>query len=284
MKTRTPAVFAAGSLSLALALTACGNDSADEESAVEASEEKEEKGGLAELLSSLGDNTDAITNYTLTLDMTVPDPDLGDFEVTMVSEVMDDPETVQATMVMPFLGEMMYDLMSIGGELPADVTAEDLGTIIVIAQEGQDPLMANQNGLYGDTAWVRTDASNMDQNPDDVFDVESLPELAGAFAALDQVEEAGSESIDGVETTVVEGAMTSEEMDALKPEQANAIKELIGGDVAGTLDVALWIDADGFPMRMEFSDDEADVAMEFSAIDSTSFDVPAEDEIGAFQQ
>ncbi|GAA1112559.1 LolA-like protein [Nocardiopsis metallicus] len=284
MKTRTPAVFAAGSLSLALALTACGNDSADEESAVEASEEKEEKGGLAELLSSLGDNTDAITNYTLTLDMTVPDPDLGDFEVTMVSEVMDDPEAVQATMVMPFLGEMMYDLMSIGGELPADVTAEDLGTIIVIAQEGQDPLMANQNGLYGDTAWVRTDASNMDQNPDDVFDVESLPELAGAFAALDQVEEAGSESIDGVETTVVEGAMTSEEMDALKPEQANAIKELIGGDVAGSLDVALWIDADGFPMRMEFSDDEADVAMEFSAIDSTSFDVPAEDEIGAFQQ
>ena len=284
MKTRTPAVFAAGTLSLALALTACGNDPADEETTVEAAEEQEEKGGLAELLSGLGENTDDITNYTLTLDMVLPDPDQGDFEVGMVSEVMDDPEAVRATMSMPFLGEMMYGMMSAVGELPADVTAEDLGTIIVIAEEGQDPLLANQNGLYGDSPWVRTEASEMEQDPDDVFDIESLPELASALSGLDQAEEAGTASIDGVETTVVEGTMTGEELDELAPEQASAIEELLGGSVAGDLDVTLWIDADGFPMRMEFSDDEADVSMEFSDIGSTSFEIPAEDEIGPLQQ
>ncbi len=277
-------MIAAGSLSLVLALTACGNDAADE-TAVDAVEEEQEeqKGGLSELLSSLGDNTQEVTNYTLTMDMSMPDEDLGDIEISMVSEVMDDPAAVQSTMNMPFLGEMMFDLMSLGGELPADVTAEDLGTIVVIVEEGQDPLMANQNGLYGDTAWIRTDASNMDQNPDEVFDVESLPELAGALAELDQAEETGNETIDGVETTVVAGSMTGEELGELDTAQAAALKELMGGSIAGSLDVTLWIDADGFPMRMEFSDDEADVAMEFSALGSTSFEVPAEEEIGAMQ-
>ena len=283
MKTRTPVVIAAGSLSLVLALTACGNDAADETAVEVAEEQDEQKGGISELLSNLGDNTQEITNYTLTMDMTIPDPEMGDIEISMVSEVMDDPQAVQSTMSMPFLGEMMFDLMSVAG-LPDGVTAEDLGTIVVIAEEGQDPLMANQNGLYGDSAWVRTDdMSGMDQNPDEVFDIESLPELAGALAELDQAEETGSETVDGVETTVVAGSMTSEELDELDPAQSAAIRDLIGGSVAGTLDVTLWIDADGFPMRMEFSDDEADVAMEFSAIGSTSFEMPAEEEIGAMQ-
>ncbi|MEU3017239.1 LppX_LprAFG lipoprotein [Nocardiopsis sp. NPDC007018] len=279
MKTRTPAVVAAGSLSLALALTACGNDAADE-TTVEASEETEEKGGLQELLSSLGDNTDDITNYTLSLDLNMPDPELGDISMDMVYEVMDDPEAVQTTMSMPFLGEMMLELMSLGGEAPEGVTADDLGTFIVILQPGQDPLVADQHGLQGDSPWLRTDEASMDQDPDEFFDIESLPELAGAFAALEQAEETGTEEVDGVETTVVSGSMTNDDLAELDPEQARAVKDLVGSDIAGTLDVTLWIDGDGFPMRMEFSDDEADIAMEFSAIGSTAFDLPSEDEIG----
>lgn len=272
-------MVAAGSLSLVLALTACGNDAADE-TAVEAAEEQEEKGGLSELLSSLGDTTVEIPNYTLTLDIATSEPEVGDIEMSMVYEVMDDPQAVQTTMAMPFVGEMMYELMSMGGQLPGDITAEDLGTFIVILEDGQDPLVADQHGLQGDSPWLRTDESNMDQDPDEFFDIESLPELVGAFAALDQAEETGTEAIDGVETTVVEGSMTNEDLSELDSEQASAIKELVGSDIAGTLDVTLWIDADGFPMRMEFSDDEADIAMEFSSIGSTSFEIPADDEIG----
>ncbi len=278
MKTRTPTAIVAGSLALALTLTACGNDAADDTSG-EASEQGGQ-GGLSDLLSSLSANTQELTNYTLTMDMTVPDPESGGLEISMVSEVMDDPAAVQSTMSMPSLGESLFELMSVGGALPADVTAEDLGTMVVIAEEGQDPLLANRNGLYGDSPWVRTDTSSMEQNPDDVFDVESLPELAGALAGLDQAEETGSETIDGVETTVVAGSMTSEELDELDPAQADAIRSLIGGSITGTLDVTLWIDSDGFPMRMELSDDESDVAMEFSAIGSTSFEMPPEEEIG----
>ncbi|MGW5876416.1 LppX_LprAFG lipoprotein [Nocardiopsis terrae] len=284
MQTRTPAFVAAGSLSLALALTACGSDAAEEETTTEAAAEEEQGGDkkstIEDLLGSLGDNTDEITNYTLTLDMTAPDPDMGEITIGMVYEVMDDPAAIQTTMNMPFLGEMMFEMMSLGGELPADVTAEDLGTFIVIFEEGQDPLVADQHGLQGDTPWIRSSEAQMEQDPDDFFDIESLPELAGAFAQLDQAEETGTEAIDGVETTVVEGAMTAEDLEGLDPEQAGAIEELVGSEIAGTLDVTLWIDDNGFPMRMEFSDDEADISMEFSGIDSTSFDMPAEDQIG----
>lgn len=275
---RTPAVLAAGSLSLVLMLTACGNDAPEEETTV-AAEEEEETSTLQELLAGIAGSTTDITNYTLAIDMTMPDPDMGDMEMGLVYEVMDDPEAMQATMSMPFLGEMMFDLMSLGGELPEGVTAEDLGTHIVIFQEGSDPLVADQHGLQGDSPWIRGDESTMDQHPSDIFDLEELPGLTAAFAEIDQIEEDGTEEVNGVETTVVRGSMTEEDIDALDAEQKLAVLELTG-PVSGTLDVSLWVADDGFPMRMDFSDDEADITMEFSEIDSTSFEIPAEDQIG----
>ncbi|GHC70121.1 hypothetical protein GCM10007079_01310 [Nocardiopsis terrae] len=283
MKTRTPAFVAAGSLSLALALTACGSDAAEEETTEAAAEEgqgDDKKSTIEDLLGSLGDNTDELTNYTLTLDTTESDPDVGEIEAGLVYEVMDDPEAVQTTMNVPLLGEMMFEFMSIGGELPADLTAEDLGTFIFITEEGQDPLVADQHGLQGDSPWLRNSPDQMEQDPDDFFDLESLPDLAKALAEVDQAEETGTEAIDGVETTVVEGSMTAEDLDGLTSEQKGVLEKLMGGDVTGALNVTLWIDDNGFPMRMDLSDDKADASMAFSDIDSTSFEMPTEDQIG----
>lgn len=278
--TRTPAVLAAGAFSLALMLTACGDDTPDEETTVSAEEQEEEgTSTLQDLLAGLVDNTTEITNYTLDIEMTMPDPEMGDIEMGLLYEVMDAPEAMQATMSMPFLGEMMFELMSMGGELPEGVTAEDLGTHVVIIQEGSDPLVADQHGLQGDAPWIRGDASDMEQNPTDTFDLESLPDLVAAFAEIDQIEESGTEEVNGVETTVIQGSMTEEDIDALDAEHKLAVLELIGS-VSGTLDVSLWVADDGFPMRIDFSDDEAAITMEFSEIGTTSFEMPSDDQIG----
>ncbi|MEU3306854.1 hypothetical protein ACWGSK_18965 [Nocardiopsis sp. NPDC055551] len=273
--TRTPALLSAGAFSLVLMLTACGNDPAEEETTVSTEKQEEEGGGSPkDLLAQVFDSTTEITNYTLDIDMTAPDVEMG-----ILYEVMNDPVATQATMSMPLMGEMMFELMSMGGELPDGVTAEDLSTYIVIFEEGSDPLVADTYGLQGDAPWIRGDASTMEQNPSDAFDIESLPDLVAAFATLDQIEETGTEEVGGIETTVLQGSMTEEEINALDAEQKLAVIELLGS-VSGTLDVSLAVSDDGFPMRIDFSDDQADVTMEFSEIGSTSFEIPAEEQIG----
>lgn len=278
VKTRMPALFAAGAL--ALSLTACGGDAPEEEPAGEAAEEPKESsgGGILELLSSLGDNTKDVDNYTLDISMAMPDPDLGELDVTMTYEVMDDPEVAQITMVMPFMGEMLLELAQLGGGNP-DLTAEELSTSIFIVPTEGESLVSNHNGLYEvDTPWARgvDDADGM--APDEMFDTRDLPEIAGAFASIDQIEAKGTEEVSGVGTTLVEGTMTSEDIDDLTPEQKRAVDGMLDG-LEGSVDVSLWIADNGFPMRMDFSDDEADISLVFSAIGETSFEIPGEDEI-----
>ncbi|MEE2036089.1 hypothetical protein Q8791_02480 [Nocardiopsis sp. CT-R113] len=277
MKTRTPALITAGTL--ALALTACGGGAPEETTEAEAVEETEAGGGgIADLLSKLSENTQDVTNYTLDLDLTMPDPELGEIDLTMTYEVMDDPEAAQVTMVMPFLGDMLLELAAMGGEVP-DLTAEELGTTVLIVPAEGESLMSNHNGLHEvDTPWARGVQDTADFAPEEMFDISALPDLVGAFAEIDQIEEAGTEEISGVETTLVEGTMTSEEIDALDAEQQLAVQELIG-DVSESVDVSIWIDGDGFPMRLDFSDEEADISMVFSALGETSFEIPGEDEI-----
>lgn len=280
MNTRTPAFIAAGSLSLLLALTACGNEepAADGGDTAEASPAGS---SLGDLLDNLGASTQELTNYTLDMEVVTVDPAAeGDVTVTFNYQVIDDPAAVLATVDMPFLGETMYDLMSMSGELPEGVTAEDLSASTVLLLEGGDTLMADPHGLYGSgTPWLRGDVEE-NADPTESFDVDALPDLAGAFSELEDVTEVGTEEIDGVETTVVEGSMSTGDISEMTAEERGAVEQLFGGGLESTLDTKLWLDADGFPMRIEFSDDESDVWMEFSALGSTSFEIPAEDEIG----
>ncbi|WP_026122953.1 LolA-like protein [Nocardiopsis halotolerans] len=277
MNTRMPALLTAGTL--ALTLTACGGGAPEEEPANEAAATPEEGGGnVLDLVAGLGESTQEIDNYTLDMEMVMPDPDMGEIDMTMTYEVMNDPEATQITMVMPFLGEMLLGLAETTGT-GTGLTAEELGTSILIVPAGGEVLVSNHNGLQEvDTPWMRG-LQNTDQvNPDDMFDINTLPEVVGAFSEIEQVEETGTEEISGVGTTVIEGTMTSEEIEAMSTEQRSAVDDLMG-DVTGTLNVSFWITDDGFPMRIDMADDEADISMVFSSIDETSFEIPSEDEI-----
>ncbi|WP_433698572.1 hypothetical protein [Nocardiopsis sp. CA-288880] len=277
MKTRMPSLLTAGTL--ALALTACGGGAPEEEAVeVEAAEEPGEGGGVLDMLAELASSTQEVTNYTLDLDMSMPDPELGTVDMTMTYEVMDDPEAAQVTMVMPFVGEMLLELAALGGEDPG-LTAEELGTTVLIVPAEGETLVSDHNGLQEvDTPWARGVQDTAELGPQEMFDIASLPDLVGAFAEIDQIEEAGAEEVGGVETTLVEGTMTAEEIDALDAEQKLAVLELIG-DVSGSVDVSIWVGRDGFPMRLDFSDEKADVSMVFSELGETSFEIPGEDEI-----
>ncbi|MDE3722343.1 hypothetical protein PWG71_13170 [Nocardiopsis sp. N85] len=278
MKTRVPALFSAGVL--ALSLTACGSEEAPEEVAEVAEAAEEEKGGgLFDLLSNLGESTAEVTNYTLDISMAMPDPDLGEIEVDMTYEIMDDPQATQVTMVMPSIGEVLAELAALGGAAP-DLSAEELGTTIIILPPEGESLISNHNGLQDvDTPWARglDDAGQL--APEDLFDLSTFPDMVGAFAEVDQIEETGSEDVDGVATTVVEGTLTQEDVDAMDAESKSAVLDFLGGDLAGAVDVSIWIAEDGFPMRMHLADDEMDMELEFSSIGTTSFEIPAEDQI-----
>lgn len=280
MKTRVPALFTAGVLALSLA--ACGSEEAPEptEEATEAAAEENGGGGILSLLSSLGENTAEMTNYTLDVQMAAEDPDMGAFNADFTFEVIDDPQAVQTTVVMPEMGEMLLELFTLAGT-DNGLTAEDLGTTIMIAPADGETLFSNHNGLQEvDTEWARGaqgDSQSMD--PEEMFDLQEFPELAGAFAGIEQIEETGSEEVNGVQTTVVSGTLTQEEVDAMDAASKQAVEDFIGGSIAGTFEVTIWIAEDGFPMRMNLADDDLSMEMEFSEIGTTSFEIPAEDQI-----
>ncbi|OKI23850.1 hypothetical protein A6A08_00645 [Nocardiopsis sp. TSRI0078] len=274
-----PALMTAGTL--ALALTACGGGAPEEEPADAAAETPEESsgGGILDLVASLGQSFQEVDNYTLDMEMVASDPEEGDTTMTTTYEVMDDPEAAHVTMVMPFVGEAILGLAELSGE-DLGLTAEELGTSILIVPAEGDVLVSNHNGLQEvDTPWVRGVQDTETAPSDEVFDTSHFPRIAGTVAEIEQIEEVGTEEVSGVETTLVEGTLTQEEVEALEPEQKKAVNELMGGSIEGTVEVSAWIADDGFPMRMEFSDDVADVSMVFSDLGETSFEMPSEDEI-----
>jgi hypothetical protein len=273
-----PVLISAGTL--ALSLTACGGGAAEEEPAEAAAESPEEGGGgsVLDLVARLGESTQSVDNYTLDISMVMPDPDMGDIDMDMTYEVMEDPQAAKVTMVMPSMGEMLLELTEMSGQ-DLGLTAEELGTSIVIIPAEGDALVSNHNGLQDvGTAWI-SGAQDTDQiAPEEMFDINALPDIVGAFAEIEQIEETGAEEISGVSTTLIEGTMTGEDVEALNQEQKDAVNELLGG-VSGPVDVSVWVADDGFPMRLDFSDEEADISMVFSNLGETSFEMPAEDEI-----
>ncbi|WP_223838642.1 LolA-like protein [Nocardiopsis deserti] len=281
MKTRIPVLISAGTL--ALSLTACGGGAAEEEpaEATEAAEASEEGGSsVQDLVAVLGESVQGVDNYTVEMEASSADPELGDVSMTQTYEVMDDPEAIRSTMVTPYMGEMMLEMLSLAGSAPEGVTAEDLSTNISIVHNGGEVLLADPHGIYGaGTPWVRSEQAETADAPLD-FNIDSMFDLVSVFSALEQIEETGEEQVDGVDTTVVEGTVTAEAVGALSEEKRTAVEELLGGELDEGVEATLWLDGEGFPMRLEFSDSVSEVRMEFSSIGETSFETPAEDEIG----
>ncbi|KOX13069.1 hypothetical protein ADL05_20315 [Nocardiopsis sp. NRRL B-16309] len=269
-------------MTLALALSACGAPEEEPEgtpSDAAADEGESGSAGVLELLGDLASRTEAVDNYTLDMDITSTDPELGETEMTFTYEVMADPQAAQVTVFMPAMGEMLAELAELGGS-GSDLSTEELSTSIVIVPAEGEMLVSNHNGLQEvDTAWARGTAGEGQQPvTENMFDTSELPKVAGAVASIDTMEETGTEEVDGVSTTVLEGSFTPEDLEAVEDDQRSALNELVGG-VDDAMDVAIWISDDGFPMRMDFSDEVSDVSMVYSLLGETSFEMPAEDEI-----
>ncbi|MFW6640134.1 hypothetical protein ACOALZ_08810 [Nocardiopsis algeriensis] len=278
MKTSLPAMIAAGAL--ALSLTACGSDTPDEttEAPVEATEAAGDS--LSDLLGSLTENTREVTSYTFELEGTAQDATEGETSISMTYAVMDDPAAVQVSVYMPEIGEAMAGLLALGGGLPEGVTEEELSTTTVLIPEGQEALIANPYGFYGESPWVRDGDSGTASDITGAFDVNQLPLITDVFAGLEQAEEAGEEQIDGVDTTIVAGILTSAEFEALSAEERSAVSAVFLPTPGEDVPCRLWVSEDGFPMRIEFADSASQAWIEFSSVGSTSFEVPADDQIG----
>ncbi|WP_053063611.1 hypothetical protein [Nocardiopsis sp. RV163] len=192
---------------------------------------------------------------------------------------MDDPEAFRCVSVMPYAGELMATMFSAAGALPEGVTAEDLSTSEYISHNGGELLLSDPHGLYGtETPWVYSTRTTRTESALD-FELVGLSDLVSAFSGMEQAEAVGEEQVDGVDTTVIEGTMSSERIAALREDQAAVLDGLLGRPVPEGMDAVLWIDDAGFPMRVEFSGAGSEVSMEFSAVGETSFEIPDEDEI-----
>ncbi|MFV2196327.1 LppX_LprAFG lipoprotein [Nocardiopsis sp. LOL_012] len=274
MKTGIPAALSVGVL--ALSLTACGGSAQEGATTSEGSEAAGGATSVLDLIDGLADNTDEVTNYTLETDIVSTGPEAIGISITM--EVMDDPEAVRTSMYMPFMAEMVRGMAELQGQDVEGLTTEELGTTTVITLPDGTTLTSNHTGLQGaDTPWIRGESDTQVEISDQDFDRENLGSLYSALTDIDSFEETGTEEVNGVPTTRVEGTLTAEQYAALAPEQQEAFGSM--NESGGTMDVSVWIGDDGFPMRMEFSGDEGDMAMVFSKLGETSFEIPAEDQI-----
>jgi hypothetical protein len=207
------------------------------------------------LLSALAAATDRADNYTLELGFGPGSPNGPDGSQTLLSyEVSDSPAAVRATLA-----------RADGSEL-----------VVVYPKDGE-PLLYDTGDLLGaPTEWVRGDALLPAPAPSEVFDLASLPELVDLIAGMEGVQAGPAESVGPVEVLPLTGSLPA--TDGATAERG-AVAPLLGEDASGALEVSVWVDRSGFPVRMESSGEGAWLWLEFSDRDRTSFHVPNGDEV-----
>ncbi|CAM3720546.1 LppX_LprAFG lipoprotein [Nocardiopsis gilva] len=264
---------------LALVTTACGGGAAED--APEKTHESEPQQETAatkpsDIFELLGTKTAELDNYRVDVEMTVEDEEIGTYRPSFSYQVMDDPEAI--LMDVDF-GEEFGDALveAMGGEEPPG--GLDAFTHTTLVYVGDDVYVKNDHGLHGDAPWVRSTDESREDMPD--VELDDFIDLTEALSQVDDVKEAGTEEINGQETTHFTGSLTQKAIDATEDaDKRETLKELFDGEIEGQLDFDVWADADSIPHRVTLKDDEVDMTMEFSEIGKVSFEVPAEDEIG----
>ncbi|GAA1464015.1 hypothetical protein NE857_05190 [Nocardiopsis exhalans] len=214
------------------------------------------------LLSAMADATDRADNYTLELGFGPVSPggpegsEGPDGSGTRLSyEVSDSPAAVRATL-----------------------TRADGSELVVVYPEDGEALLHDTGDLLGaPTEWVRGDALLPAPAPAEVFDLASLSALVDLVAGMEEVEAGPAESIGGAEVLPLTGLLPAVSDGAAA--ERGAVAPLLGEDTSGALDVSVWVDRSGFPVRMESSGEEASLWLEFSDRGRTSFHVPNGDEV-----
>ncbi|WP_017588418.1 hypothetical protein [Nocardiopsis ganjiahuensis] len=208
------------------------------------------------LLSALADAADRADNYTLELGFGPGSPDGPDGSGTRLSyEVSDSPAAVRATL-----------------------TRADGSELVVVYPEDGEALLHDTGDLLGaPTEWVRGDDLLPAPAPAEVFDLASLSALVDLFAGMEGAEAGPAESVGRTEALPLTGVLPAAADGAAA--ERDAVVPLLGEDASGALDVYVWVDRSGFPVRMESSGEEASLWLEFSDRDRTSFHVPNGDEV-----
>lgn len=216
-----------------------------------------EEADPAALLSALADITARADNYTLDLGFGPSDPDGSDDSATLLSyEVSDSPDAVRATLN----------------------TAGNTDLVVIYPEEGEALLHDPEDRLGAPTEWVRGDALVPAPGPIEVFDLDSLPDLVGLLAGMEEVEQGPVTSAGNTGALPLNGVLPSLE-EGTDPGERSAVAPLLGEAAAGDLEVSVWVDAEGFPVRLESSGGGSSLWLEFSDRDRTSFHVPNGDEV-----
>lgn len=282
MKSPLPALLTAGCLTLSVALTACGSPEPEPASGTETADTVEGPAptDVPELLEGLAEAFGSVSSYTSTTDISAHGLEEGDLTRTATCTVMTEPEAHHCVSEMPYAGQVAMGVFEEAGYIPEGATVETLAHNEFVKHDGMT-IIGDPHGIYGvDTPWVRSG------NPDNTvsvsmplaFDLEELPDLIAVLGSLEAAEHTGTEEVDGAEVTVVEGSLDTDGLDTLEEAQREALVALLGR-TPEELDATLWVDGDGFPLRVALSADGSEGVLEFSELGTASFEIPAEDEI-----
>ncbi|MEY9215156.1 LppX_LprAFG lipoprotein [Thermobifida halotolerans] len=239
------AALAAGAV--AVAMTACSGDTEETaQAAAPSSSASESAEGVFDRIKSLVDDTQEVESYRARVTGSSEGEDL-EMEIAYMAS----PEpTVEMVMGTP------------EGEL----------TILV---RGSEMLMGNDTD-----GWLRMDAGEdafqQQEGMQDPF--EELDKLL----ASEDVQEEGTEEVDGVPTTRYAGSYSVDDaLEGLDPQAGEEARRLY--EEAGITEVpfTLWVREDGLPHRFEFVDSDAtEVRMDFLEFNSeVAIEFPAEDQI-----
>lgn len=213
-----------------------------------------EEADTGALLDALADATARTDNYTLDLGF---GPRSEEGAGTLLTyEVSDSPAAVRATLRTPE-----------GPEL-----------VVVLPEGGQAVLHDSQDLLGAPTEWVRGDALLPSPSPAEVFDLGSLTGLVELLSGMEGAESGPAEDVGDTGTLPLHGVLPAL-ADGTGSEERAALAPLLGEDVSGHLDVSVWVDAEGFPVRMESAGPVSSLWLEFSERGGTSFHVPNGDEV-----
>ncbi|USY21036.1 hypothetical protein NE857_05185 [Nocardiopsis exhalans] len=293
MRSPVPALLTAGcvTLSLGLVLSACGSaepGTAPETKAADATDATEEPAETAEpapvdvpeLLEGLTEAFGSVSSHTVTADVSADGLAEGDLTRTGSCTVMAEREAHHCVSEMPYAGELAMEAFEEYGSVPEGATVEKLARNEYISHDGLI-YINDSDGIYGvDTPWLRSgnpEGSVSVTMPLD-FEVAELSDLVDALSTLGGAEQVGTGEVDGGEAAVIEGTLDDEGLAALSEAQRESLHTLLGR-TPEELAVTLWVDADGFPVRVELSGDGSEGVMEFSELGSASFDIPSDGEV-----
>ncbi|MFE9244332.1 hypothetical protein [Nocardiopsis sp. NPDC006938] len=206
------------------------------------------------LLAVLPDTVAGADDYTL--DIGVGTGPEGGTATLLTYEVSASPAAVRATLSTPGSPEL----------------------VVVRPEDGQALLHDPGRVLGAPTDWVRGDALVPSPSPADVFDLGSVAEVVALLSGMEGVEPGPAETVAGTGTLPLHGVLPAL-ADGADPQGRAVVGPMLGEEGSGRLDVSVWVDSEGFPVRLESSGPTSSLWLEFSDRGATSFHVPNGDEI-----